>query len=373
MTIGYVNPEYNARRNIVGACENVRYERVRTWHGLIRQLPGCGHVFNIGNYAFCGGYSRGRIDLMHYFDRITMPPSRIPFVTTIEDSIPRLFGKGWFFQKGIERLSSKYCRQIIAFSSCAKRRQEVFNAEYGIQDVDRKVTVLLPRQDVLVTAQDIARRDTSGVLRFVFIGKAFFRKGAWNAIRALSKVRQHCAVELEIIGNVDYFDYAHDKSYDDCGLAHRYLEENSGWIHYHPVMPNADVLELLKTCHVGLLPTRDDSFGYSVLEMQAAGLPCITTDIWSLPEINNDACGWIANVGKNDLGQADYSTRDGIAHIDEQIVEGLLAAVEDLVSNRSLLKEKGLVALNRVREFHDPSHFGRRLFEIYTQALEDGR
>ncbi len=63
-------------------------------------------------------------------------------------------------------------------------------------------------------------------------------------------------------------------------------------------MPNQQVLELLKTCDVGLLPTYADTYGFSALEAQSAACPVISTDVRALPEINNTEVGWLINVPK---------------------------------------------------------------------------
>lgn len=52
----------------------------------------------------------------------------------------------------------------------------------------------------------------------------------------------------------------------------------------------------MKQCHIGLLPTFGDTFGFSVLEMQACGCPVITSNNYALPEINNKEIGWICDI-----------------------------------------------------------------------------
>ena len=63
------------------------------------------------------------------------------------------------------------------------------------------------------------------------------------------------------------------------------------WISYVPKLTNNETLELMKKSHIGLLPTYADTYGYSVLEFQAAGCPVITTNVRALPEINNNNLG----------------------------------------------------------------------------------
>ncbi|WP_125140102.1 glycosyltransferase family 4 protein [Clostridium transplantifaecale] len=57
-----------------------------------------------------------------------------------------------------------------------------------------------------------------------------------------------------------------------------------------------------------LLPTFADTYGYSLLEMQACGLPVVSTNVRAMPEINDNECGWIAKLPVNEYGEALYST-----------------------------------------------------------------
>jgi len=76
--------------------------------------------------------------------------------------------------------------------------------------------------------------------------------------------------------------------------------DNLDRITYYEYLPNNEILELMKyKIQVGMLPTRGDTYGYSVLEFQASGCPVISTDVRALLEINNEDCGWIINVPKN--------------------------------------------------------------------------
>ena len=61
----------------------------------------------------------------------------------------------------------------------------------------------------------------------------------------------------------------------------------------------------MSSCDVGLLPTWAESYGYSVLEMQACGLPVVTTNIRALPETN--VCGWKVKLTS---GKPNFETID---------------------------------------------------------------
>lgn len=54
--------------------------------------------------------------------------------------------------------------------------------------------------------------------------------------------------------------------------------KNQSWITCLQNIPNEQVLEILKNAHVGFLPTIADTFGYSVLVMQASGCPVVNNN-----------------------------------------------------------------------------------------------
>ena len=126
----------------------------------------------------------------------------------------------------------------------------------------------------------------------------------------------------------------------------------------------------MKICDIGLLPTYADSFGLSVLEAQACGLPVISTDVRVLPEINNTDCGWLIRVPKNEMGEALYSTPEERAQLSQKIQDGLEAILRSILKDQSSIYPKALKALERIREMHDPEDFSQKLREIYQKALE---
>lgn len=66
-----------------------------------------------------------------------------------------------------------------------------------------------------------------------------------------------------------YNDYYTHTSYDEM-IRLRNLIQEKDWIDYYDHLSNEEVLNKCKTATVGLLPSMADSFGYAVLEMQAA-------------------------------------------------------------------------------------------------------
>ena len=381
MTIGYVNPGYPVRRTILNKCPDARYVRVRPFVSMAAKVLRAVHLSafpaisrRLKRCAFTGGLSEnlGRIDLFHFFNDIALPPCRTPYVTTFETTVPRSFSQGRMMQKGLERLLLNQCRKLIALSEHAKRRQVAFDAENGIKELDKKITVLLPPQASLCQEKDLlARQSRRGVItKMIFVGKDFFRKGGAEIVRVLVRIRKSFPIEAFLIGDYNHVDYASSWEVDSAEEMHKLFFENKSWLHHFKSIPNAEMLSLAETCQVGLLPTRDDTFGYSVLEFQACGLPCITTDIRALPEVNNEEIGWLVKVPKLANGCADFSTTEKMRELSCAIETGLAEKLAEALAKPELIQEKAVGALRNIEINHSPNTYGKRLGEIYAEALD---
>jgi glycosyltransferase involved in cell wall biosynthesis len=136
----------------------------------------------------------------------------------------------------------------------------------------------------------------------------------------------------------------------------------------HPSLPNSVVVEHMRRAHIGLLPTYAETFGYSVLEFQAAGCPVVSTDVRALPEINSEECGWLISVPRNRLGEALYTTPDARQDLSTAIEAGLERAVHEIFTNLSGIEVKGAAALSRIEKAHSPDDFARQMQRIYSPA-----
>lgn len=103
-------------------------------------------------------------------------------------------------------------------------------------------------------------------------------------------------------------------------------------------------MNLLQKSHVGLLPSWSDTYGYSVLEMQAAGVPVITTNIRALPEINSEEVGWMINLPLSNTGEAEYVGVEARSFIRKKLINDLENIIESIVVDRDVIKEKVLNA-----------------------------
>jgi glycosyltransferase involved in cell wall biosynthesis len=177
-------------------------------------------------------------------------------------------------------------------------------------------------------------------------------------------------IELIIISSLHIDNYATKKSVNDISQVRKFILENNQWIKFFSKLKNSEVLEWMKKSHVGLLPTYADTFGYSVLEFQAAGCPVISTNIRSLPEINNNDSGWMIKIPKNYLGEAIYSTKEDRYIISKLIRKGLEQAVHEIFSDKKIILEKSNNAIDQIKKNHSTQKYSEQLSEIYCKAFQ---
>ena len=277
-----------------------------------------------------------------------------PFLVFFETTLPRV-SKKRFLLVFLERhaLSGPNCLGLVAISECAKDLQL---AQYGTQ---REIVVLHPPQKILIAKANDTRWSEIGLIRFCFVGRDFARKGGIEMLRAFDKLNQK-NWHLTIVSGLSFDDYATQYTKEEQHVLKQeileILDRRTNQIDWHESLPNEKVLSIMKTSHVGLLPTWHDTYGYSVLEFQASGCPVISTDIRALPEINNNSCGWIIPIGKKfDARISPLNSKKQRKAFSKYLTASLKTLSEEILgSPRVLLQEKAEKGLARIRAKHDP-------------------
>lgn len=307
-----------------------------------------------------------RVTLLHLINCISS--STTPWVATYSHYLPR-----WDLRSryGVSLLSSKYCRKLIAISKFAQNYEEYVLDRYPAYktEIRRKMCVLHPAQAALI--DECADKPLeSDVIVCTIVGTDFFRKGGKEVLRAFDRLRaENMPVRLNIVSTLEHGDYASKSTQEDVWIAKQLIAKLGSAVRHYERLPNTAVLDLLRQSHVGLLPTYDDIYGYSVLEAQAAGCPVISTDICALPEINNEHIGWLIEVPKSPFGIALRKTEQQRRILSSKIEEGLYSILRDICANPALTREKGLRALKRIKEQCRPETRSQVLEHIYLEAL----
>ncbi len=389
--VGYRFDHYAYIRNIVGKIPGIEYRKAKD---LFAYVNAGAHTlnrvsnreiistFDLNNQFY--DFNLNKVDLMHLFNGISY--GRIPWVTTFETILPRFrivvqkthgsspgFASEWKLRKAFDVLASNTCKQIIAISACARNMQCELLAEFSSyrEDIERKLVVIHPPQEVLVSQFTDKQVDLNGRIKFMFVGNAFFRKGGREVVETIKNLRDqyHYDIELIIVSALHADSYAIEVHPDDVQRMATFFQENRDWIKYIPHLPNSEILDLMKQAHIGLLPTYADSYGYAVLEFQAAGCPVISTNVRALPEINDNEKGWIIELPKNRLGEAIYSTESDRSVISDAIRTGLEKVMHEIFSDRSIIPIKSEQAILSIKSRHSKEIFSSQMKTIYLNAI----
>lgn len=312
---------------------------------------------------------RRRFDLLHLVNSISA--SSTPWISSFSHYLPRWNMVSHF---GMSLLAGSACRKLIAISSFAMTYEECLIERFPAyrNAIREKLIVLHPAQAPLIRSVEEKQLDPDFVV-CTLVGADFFRKGGMELLRATERlVAKNYPVRINVISSLDAHDYASQAGTEDVRAAERLLGRLSHVVNFHRSLPNAAVLKLLVNSHVGLLPTYDDIYGYSVLEAQAAGCPVISTDVCALPEINNDSLGWMIRVPKDSLGIAYRKRHAQRKRLSMDIEDQLYTHLQSICDNPGITKEKGRRALARITAECRPEDRSATLERIYRDALTAG-
>jgi glycosyltransferase involved in cell wall biosynthesis len=275
-------------------------------------------------------------------------------------------------KSAVEHIAQDNCLAIIALSQCSYRMQMELLKQYTQEwhVIQPKMFVMPPPQERVISKEEMRMKfiDIDDELRFIMIGGDFFRKGGAEVINVLSKLHTKYKFSLTVISSLTFGDYVTHSTKQDQAR-YEVILRGCDWITWHRWLPNNEVLQACIRSHVGLLPTYADTYGYSVLEMQAAGCPVVTTDIRALPEMNNDSCGWVLHLPQDEYGEALYGNEEQLTTLKKTLNNELERVLGSILCKKQQIPAKGEYALNKILKEHDPNDYGRALFDIYSSSL----
>lgn len=319
-------------------------------------------------------------DIIHLFNEVARTSSR--WVSTFETEIPRVLPVAGVAKTqnpelhALLRLAArKECVRLIAISEATRNIQLKLLAAFPtVKDsIAAKLCVMHPPQPLLT---DKARKADGGMITFSFVGHEFYRKGGAEVVMAFAELADEGLINpqkitVNLIGDLArHYNIAHHH-YQDPEVFHRQIENlinKWSFFHHVPSLPNSSVIELLKQTDVGLLPTWQDTYGFSVLEMQACGCPVITTNVRALPEINPPFAGWLIDHKLNDMYEFTVDSDQTKQKIRNTIISQLKGYITDVLHDPGSIDRRSAQALMRIRREHDPRCFQEKLKEIYLSA-----
>jgi glycosyltransferase involved in cell wall biosynthesis len=116
-----------------------------------------------------------------------------------------------------------------------------------------------------------------------FLGNTDPKKNTPNVLKAFAEFNEQSVTKYKLV-MLDYEENALQKILFDIG--HPEMRED---IHLAGYVVNTDLPAIINQCKVFLYPSLRESFGIPILEGMACGVPVITSNTSSMPEIAGDA------------------------------------------------------------------------------------
>ena len=374
MKIATIGLTYAHKRMILDAkVPGVEYYSYQNWYNpFIKKIL---HTYEVYPPLF-----QGHIDAYHTFNTIML--TKKPWCVSFETIIPRGRQfyhvnhhqdfdpeKGWLMRKMFEILAKDNCKRMIAYTKCNYHLQLKANALYpDLQEIlDNKTCYIACPQELFVNC---SQSSVPEKVKFFFMGRDFVRKGLPEVITALSEVRKsRNDFELNLITDVshksNYAFWDFQDTEQDLQRINDIINYSADWLHIHKPMAYSACVDMMKSSHVGLLTTWADTLGFSSLDMQAAGLPIITTNVRAQPEINPH--GWMVNLPVNYANEVGLKNREQKQETRKIFVNQLIDIFNEILDNKNEIVKRSELSYNHVVNHHSLSKYSERLAEIYSE------
>lgn len=376
LTPGYLDTIYAEKRLIVNKIRDTEAEYIPV-PKEIDYIAGNGddNTTLETNKMVCEAYYKPRIyqpktDVIHTFNQVCIIDK--PWCASFETLMPRIFSQEErykeYFEHCTEALQKDNCLGLFALCQNAYDIQKRFllrRCGECIQSVIDKTMVLHPPQKTVVSVEELERKaeKKERQLTFLFIGGGFFFKGGREIVNVLTCLRREYDFRLIVISSLLHNDYFTHVPREEM-VKYRAILQESEWIEYYDRLSNEQVLEMCRQADIGLLPSFGDTYGYSVLEMQAAGLPVITSDIRAFTEINDSECGWIVNLP---LDENKCCVNKDMAELSFLLERQLTECITSILEHQELVARKGRKAYERIVKMHNPTVYAKKLKEVYRR------
>ena len=373
LKVGIATLGYNERRNIADLpFEKYVVEKRQNLHKipawLYFKFKNTTHLRHWNSFR---DFDLGDTSLYHLFNGISF--GKKPWFVTFETFLPRWGTQSEkHLRKGLDALAGSACRQMIGFSAYTVAIQKAWLEEHFpayLSVLEPKLSLLHPQQVPKIGNYQEKTLSPDRV-NLCMVGSAFYRKGGTEVLKAVDRLLTEGRNELHltIVSRMELDFFSRYVDQEEVDMCQRLIAKHPDNIHHHRSLQNTEVLALFKKSHIGLLPSYQDTFGYSVLEAQACGCPVISTDIRALPEINNEDCGWLVEIPKDSYGNAQFSEAKKKRKTSEQMEAGLYVILSRILDDPNQIAQKGKASLERIRQAHAPASRASFLEKQYDLA-----
>lgn len=263
---------------------NVKLKIYRTHRGLLRRL------WHFIPFASADFFYKG-VDFLHLSDIFYLPTRRIPTLATIYDLTPSLFPH-YHYARNIEfhnrrnKFIAKHAKLVITLSQNSKKD---INNVMGMPA--SKIRVIpgaisdkyYPIKNRTLIQKVLRKYHLKEGQYFLFIGTIEPRKNIEGILQAYAKIRNQIKspFKVVIIGEKAWGWKNLQKNIKKLNLEKKILV--TGYI------PDADLVPIINGAKLFIYPSFYEGFGLPVLEAMACGIPVISSNTSSLPEVIGDS------------------------------------------------------------------------------------
>ena len=275
-------------------------------------------------------------DLLHCTSNTAPVVSRIPLITTIHDIIylekVTLFAKGGTNYQRFGNMYRRFVVPPVAHKSCTVVTVSEFE-KHNIQEVLKlgdKLRVIYNGVGThfkkITDPNELLRARKTYNLpdRFIFfLGNTDPKKNTGNVLKAFALYKQKHDDDLYLVM----------PDYDETALQELLRQTVKPDIRSHIIMtgyvPNEELPSIINQCILMLYPSLRESFGIPILEGMACGVPVITSNSSSMPEIAGDAA----------------------IQIEPTDPQAIMHAIERIISNPVLAASLSAKGIQRAEQF----------------------
>ena len=297
------------------------------------------------NKDLCKWLQANGVELYHVPKNTGVPLfSPVPVVVTIHDVIPHVFPQQYlknileriYYETAI-RISIKRSQKIITISEFSK--QELIK-HYGVKP-DKIAITLLAYNRAFRKIKDVAllkpvkEKYNLNDKYLLAIGGSEYRK---NMQRLINVYQLHFSGEYKLI--------VVGGKWRDVDLPGKYASDKN--IRFLTNIPEEDLIAIYNMAEVFVFPSFYEGFGIPVLEGMACGVPVITSNVSSMPEVGGDAAVYFDPYDENDMA----------------------AKIESVLNNGMLRKEMIAKGLQKVKEY-SWEKCAKETLQVYKEVLEN--
>jgi len=173
-----------------------------------------------------------------------------------------------------------------------------------------------------------------------FLGNTDPKKNTPNVLKAFADFNSRSETKYKLV-MLDYEENALMQVLNDIG--HPELRADIVMTGY---VPNMEMPEIINQCKVFLYPSLRESFGIPILEGMACGVPVVTSNTSSMPEIAGDAA----------------------LLIDPYKPEDIVVAIEKILNDKVLRDSLCLKGIERAAQF-SWKHMAEKYLELYKEMI----